>query len=32
VVGIARFGESAPAPQVYEALGITAEQLFAAVG
>lgn len=32
VVGIARFGESAPAPQVYEALGITAEQLIAAVG
>jgi transketolase len=31
VVGIARFGESAPAPQVYEALGITAEQLIAAV-
>ena len=32
VVGIARFGESAPAPQVYEALGINAEQLIAAVG
>jgi len=32
VLGIARFGESAPAPQVYEALGITAEQLIAAVG
>ena len=32
VVGIARFGESAPAPQVYEALGITSEQLIAAVG
>jgi len=32
VVGIARFGESAPAPQVYEALGITADQLIAAVG
>jgi len=32
VVGIARFGESAPAPQVYEALGITAEKLIAAVG
>ena len=32
VVGIACFGESAPAPQVYEALGITAEQLIAAVG
>ncbi|MCF8163556.1 MAG: transketolase [Sulfuritalea sp.] len=32
VVGIARFGESAPAPQVYDALGITAEQLIAAVG
>jgi len=31
VVGIARFGESAPAPQVYEALGITAEQLIAAI-
>ena len=31
VVGIARFGESAPAPQVYEALGITADQLIAAI-
>ena len=32
VIGIARFGESAPAPQVYDAFGITAEQLIAAVG
>lgn len=31
VIGISRFGESAPAPQVYEAFGITAEQLIAAV-
>ena len=32
VIGIARFGESAPAPHVYDAFGITAEQLIAAVG
>ncbi|MCE2870858.1 MAG: transketolase [Oxalobacteraceae bacterium] len=32
VIGVARFGESAPAPQVYDAFGITAGQLIAAVG
>ncbi|MCU0930023.1 MAG: hypothetical protein MUE62_12980 [Burkholderiaceae bacterium] len=27
VIGIDRFGESAPAPQVYEALGVTAARI-----
>ncbi len=31
VIGIDTFGESAPAPQVYEAFGITAEKVVAAV-
>ncbi len=31
VIGIARFGESAPAAQVYETLGITSAQIVAAV-
>jgi transketolase len=31
VIGIDRFGESAPAPAVYEFLGITAQHLVAAV-
>ena len=31
VIGIARFGESAPAAQVYTLLGVTVDQLIAAV-
>ncbi len=31
VIGVARFGESAPAAQVYELLGVTAAKLIAAV-
>ena len=31
VIGISRFGESAPAAQVYQMLGITCDQVIAAV-
>jgi transketolase len=31
VIGVDRFGESAPAPQVYEAFGVTADAVAAAV-
>ena len=31
VIGVARFGESAPAAQVYELLGVTTAKLIAAV-